>query len=96
MPSHDRRAVDGVTLGAHPWAAAELRRRTIEVRARLRLIISEQDRRQPVARVTLDMVRRHAPEHARFHAMSEPGIHGPHLQIDTFERAEGPVRARFL
>jgi hypothetical protein len=26
--------------------------------------------------------------------MSKPVVHGPHLQIDTFQRAEGPLAAR--
>ena len=62
--------------------------------AGLRLMIGKQDRRQRVAHVVLDVVGQHAQEHVRFHAMSEPVVHGPHLQIDAFQRAEGPLDQR--
>jgi hypothetical protein len=42
-------------------------------------MISEQDRRQHVTHVVFDVVGQHAQEHVRFHAMSEPVVHGPHL-----------------
>ena len=54
----------------------------------------QQDRRQRVAHVVLDIVGKHTQEDVRFHAMLEPMVHGPHLQIDTFQRAEGPLDQR--
>jgi hypothetical protein len=61
--------------------------------AGLWLMISKQDRRQRVAHVVLDIVGKHTQEDVRFHAMLKPMVHGPHLQSDTFQRAEGPRRA---
>ena len=61
------------------------------------VMISKQDRRQRVAHVVLDIVGKHTQEDVRFHAMLEPMVHGPHLQIDTFQQRKArSTSARFL
>ena len=81
VPGHDWGPVGGVPLGAlfdgrWGWLCLRDDRGAL---AGLRLMISEQDRRQRVTHVVFDVVGQHAQEHVRFHAMSEPVVHGPQL-----------------
>ena len=51
----------------------------------------EQDRRQPLAHVVLDVVGQHAQEDVRTDTILAHVMDGPYLQIETLHGAEGAL-----
>ena len=88
-PSSVRPVVCLVTAAGERWACA-----TTLVRERLGGLlvgVVEQHRRQALTHVPFEIVGQHAEEDMRAHAIGQPVIDRPDLEIDGLDAAERPL-----